>query len=181
MMMRARFSTQWPLWWLSSLCVACSPAANDDLTQWMAQAGQSLSTKIEPLPEVQAFNPKLYNPDGHLQDPFVPHKAQLPSAALQPDLQRRREPLEAYPMEGIKFVGVVSRKQKIFATVLTSDQQVFQVKPGNYIGEHFGLITALRLNPKTQRYEMQVKETIQDPTSGEWAIQMTTLELQEKE
>lgn len=180
MMLRTLFS-RLNVWLLGIVCVACGPAANDDLTQWMAQAGQNLSTKIEPLPEVQAFNPKLYNPDGHLQDPFVPHKAQLPSAALQPDLQRRREPLEAYPMEGIKFVGVVSRKQKIFATLLTSDQQVFQVKPGNYIGEHFGLITALGLNPKTQRYEMHVKETIQDPTSGEWAIQMTTLELQEKE
>ncbi len=179
--MRMTQVMRWMLCGLVSVLTGCANQASDDLTQWMQQSDHLVAMAIEPLPEVQAFVPKPYNADGSLQDPFVPHKAQLPDMALQPDMQRRREPLEAYPLEGLRFVGVVSRKQKIFATVQTTDQQVFQVKPGNYIGEHFGLITALNLNPKTQHYEMHVKETVQDPTSGEWAVHMTTLELQDKE
>jgi len=56
---------------------------------------------------------------------------------------------------------------------------VYQVKPGSYLGEKFGVITALTENRQTLKYELKIKETIQDPVSGEWAEQMTTLELQE--
>jgi type IV pilus assembly protein PilP len=56
---------------------------------------------------------------------------------------------------------------------------VYQVRPGSHLGEKFGVVTELTENHHTLKYELKVKETIQDPVSGEWSQQMTTLELQE--
>ncbi|HSI45763.1 MAG TPA: pilus assembly protein PilP [Methylophilus sp.] len=163
---------------LTMLLGACGKAQEDDLTQFMNEASQSASAPIEPLPQVQGFSPKQYNADAALHDPFVPRKAAVKSA-LQPDLNRHKEPLEAYPLEGLKFVGVLSKKNRIFAAIQTPDNMVYQVKPGQYMGENLGRITALAENSQTLKYELKIKETIQDQVTGEWTEQMTTLELQE--
>ncbi|HSI28806.1 MAG TPA: pilus assembly protein PilP [Methylophilus sp.] len=160
------------------LLVACGAAKEDDLTQFMSEANQTTLAPIEPLPQVQSFSPRQYNADGALHDPFVARRASVKST-FQPDLKRQKEPLEAYPLEGLKFVGVMSKKNKTFATIQTPDNLVYQVKPGQYIGEKLGLITSLAENQQTLKYELKIKETIQDQVSGEWTEQMTTLELQE--
>jgi type IV pilus assembly protein PilP len=163
---------------LAFLLAACGGAKQDDLTQFMNEADQTAVPPIEPLPEVKSFSPEQYNADQTLHDPFVPRKAVVHST-LQPDLTRRKEPLEAYPLEGLKFVGVLSKKNKVFATIQTPDNMIYQVKPGNYMGEKLGLITSLSENTQTSKYELKIKETIQDSVTGEWSEQMTTLELQE--
>lgn len=163
---------------LTLLLAACGASKEDDLTQFMNEADHAPVAPIEPLPQVQGFSPKQYNADGALHDPFVPRKATVHNT-FQPDLKRHKEPLEAYPLESLKFVGVMSKASKIFATIQTPDNMVYQVKPGNYVGEKLGLITALAENKQTLKYELKVKETIQDTVTGEWTEQMTTLELQE--
>lgn len=160
------------------LLAACGGSQDGDLTQFMNEADQTTVAPVEPLPEVQGFSPKQYNADGVLYDPFVPRKATVKNTN-QPDLNRPKEPLEAYPLENLKFVGVLSKKNSIFATIQTPDNMVYQVKPGSHLGEKFGVVTALTENRQTLKYELKVKETIQDPVSGEWSQQMTTLELQE--
>ncbi len=157
---------------------ACGSAQQDDLTQFMNEADHTPVAPVEPLPQVQSFSPRQYNADGALHDPFVPRKAALQNAN-QPDLKRPKEPLEAYPMESLKFVGVVSKKNTIFATIQTPDNLIYQIRPGSHLGEKFGVVTALAENQQTLKYELKVKETIQDPVSGAWSEQMTTLELQE--
>jgi type IV pilus assembly protein PilP len=163
---------------LTILLTACGPSQEDDLTQFMNETGKNTDAPIEPLPQVQSFSPKQYNEDGTLHDPFAPRRAAVKST-FQPDLNRHKEPLEAYPLESLKFVGVMSKKNKTFATIQTPDNMIYQVKPGNYMGEKLGLITMLAENKQTLKYELGVKETIQDSVTGEWIEQMTTLELQE--
>lgn len=166
---------------LAGLCLllaACQRPSQASLNQWLQEAGQQPVAPIPSLPQVQPFEPFLYNADGQLHDPFVQRKASV-SSVNQPDLQRPREPLEAYPLESLKFVGVLSKQRKVFAMLQTPDHQIVQVHPGNYVGEHFGQITALAENPRSLRYEMTVRETIQDADSGEWTLQTKTLELQE--
>ncbi len=163
---------------ITVLLSACGAAQNDDLTQFMNQADQAVVAPVEPLPEVQGFSPRQYNADNSLHDPFVPRKAAVQNTN-QPDLKRTKEPLEAYPLESLKFVGVMSKKGSMFATIQTPDSMVYQVKPGSHLGEKFGVITALAENSQTLKYELKIKESIQDPVSGEWAEQLTTLELQE--
>lgn len=163
-----------PVLWLS----ACSDQQDDDLTRFMEEANHSVAAPVEPLPQVQSFSPKQYNADHSLADPFVPRKAAL-QTTHQPDLNRPKEPLEAYPLESLKFVGVLSKKGKSFATIQTPDNLIYQVKPGAHMGEKYGVVTALEENRQTLKYTLTVKETVQDPVSNAWTEQMTTLELQE--
>ncbi|MDT7848695.1 pilus assembly protein PilP [Methylophilus sp. VKM B-3414] len=160
------------------LLAACGHAQNDDLTQFMNDANQTMLAPVEALPEVQGFAPKMYNADGVLHDPFYPRKAAIQNAN-QPDLNRPKEPLEAYPLESLKFVGVLSKKNSMYATIQTPDSHIYQIKTGAHLGEKFGVVTALGENHQTLKYELRVKETIQDPVTAEWSEQMTILELQE--
>lgn len=161
------------------LCVllAGCQQQEDDLTTFFNEAENLPPGNLDPLPQVHAFVPKQYNEAGNLLDPFMPRKA-FSKSVNAPDLKRTREPLEAYPMESLKFVGVISRKKVIFALIQTTDSMTYQVRPGNYIGDKLGQITGLAENPRTMKYELTIRETIQDPDSGEWTVQIKTLELQ---
>lgn len=161
-----------------SLSACQSP--DDDLMAFIDETEHLPTGKLEPLPQVVPFQPKLYNADHLLMDPFMPRKASV-NHANQPNLNRPREPLEAYPLESLRFVGVMSRNKLVTATLQTPDNLVYQVKVGNYAGDKLGLITAIAQQPGSMKYELTLRETVQDPDSGEWTVQTRTLELQDKE
>ena len=92
---------------------------------------------------------------------------------LQPDMDRPREPLESYPLESLKYVGVMSRKKVSFAIILV-DGALYQVRVGNYMGQNFGVIT------KITDSELTLKELIQD-SAGDWVERESSLLLQGQE
>ncbi len=129
---------------LSMLLLACSNAEHEDLRQWMSETAKGIKGKIPELPQVKPYEAVPYDV-GNLLDPFKPGKIgpdqkKGSGGGLQPDLDRPREPLEAYPLESLKYVGVMTRKSASFAIVL-GDGVVYQVRAGNYMGQNFGVIT----------------------------------------
>lgn len=92
---------------------------------------------------------------------------------MQPDMDRPREPLESYPLESLKYVGVMSRKKVSFAIILV-DGALYQVRVGNYMGQNFGVIT------KITDSELTLKELIQD-SAGDWVERESSLLLQGQE
>ena len=98
---------------------------------------------------------------------------QASGGGLQPDLDRPREPLEAYPLESLKYVGVMTRKGTSFAIVLV-DGALYQVRAGNYMGQNFGVITQI------SESELKLKELVQDP-AGDWTERESVLMLQGQE
>jgi type IV pilus assembly protein PilP len=81
------------------LLTACGSGEGDDLDQFIRDSGKGLKGKVDPLPEVVPYVPAIFNADGALHDPFKPRKAQVKSGGLQPNLNRPREALEAFPLE----------------------------------------------------------------------------------
>lgn len=157
---------------VSVLLVACSGGQGDDLDRFMADASKNMSTAVPPLPEVKPYDPLQYNADGLLSDPFKPRKV---SGKLAPNLNRPREPLEAYPLESLKYVGSLSKNKLIYALIKTPDSGVQQLKVSNYIGANYGLVTAITDSAVT------LKELVLDQVSGDWVEQTTTMTLQETE
>ena len=90
---------------------------------------------------------------------------------VQPDPNRRREPLESYPLEALKMVGVLKQKE-FFGLIKTPDNNLFQVKLGNYLGQNFGRIVAVSDS------SIKLKEIVQD-SNGNWEEKEQTLLLQE--
>lgn len=159
---------------LSLQLVACSDEQGDDLDQFIRDAGNDMQARVEPLPEVLPYVPATYNEDGLLNDPFRPRKvANTRSSNLQPNLNRPREPLEAFPLESLKFVGSLSREKLKYALIQTPDNMVQQVKLGGYMGENFGMVTSISETGVT------LKEIIQDELTGDWIERTSSIELQE--
>ena len=154
---------------------SCSNEKYSDLRAWVKQQDNLPRGRIPPLPEVRPYEPVEYTAQ-NLPDPFTPRKVETPKTAaaggLQPDQNRRREPLEAYPLEALKMVGVLQQKQAMYALVKAPDNNLFQVKPGNYLGQNFGRIVAI------SDTAIKLKEIVQD-SGGNWEEKEQTLLLQE--
>ena len=150
----------------------CGGGGMDDLHAFVAETGTDMQGKIEPLPEVKVYEPFTYNAFD-LPDPFKPRKLSTGGGGgMQPDLNRPKEPLEAFSLETLKMVGVLSKNGSINAVVKTPDNAIYHVKKGNYMGQNFGLITQI------SESEVNLRETIQD-SAGDWTERSSTLILQE--
>lgn len=152
---------------------ACSSNEGDDLDAFMRDAAKDMRVRVEPLPEVKPYTPMQYNADGALNDPFRPRKATSKSGNLQPDLNRPKEALEAFPLEGLKYVGSLSKSKLKYALIQTPENNIQQVKIGNYMGQNFGIVTDIAESTVT------LKEIVQDELSGDWVERTTTISLQE--
>jgi type IV pilus assembly protein PilP len=159
---------------LASLVVAgCGGSGDDDLKAWMAEQGASSRGKIQPIPPIRPYEAFTYNAFG-LPDPFKPRKIESAKGARGPDLARRKEALEAFPLETLGMVGSLQRGKAMIGLVKASDNRVFQVRQGNYMGQNFGVIT------NVNESEISLKELFQDG-AGDWVERQTKMMLQERE
>lgn len=157
--------------------VSCGGERHSDLRQFVKDSDNLPRGRIPPLPQVKPYEPFTYNAFD-ITDPFKPRKIQPPKTAgkggLQPDFNRRREPLEAYPLESLKMVGTLQQKKDMHALVKTPDNNLFRVRPGNYLGQNFGRITNI------SETNIKLKEIVQDST-GTWEEKDQTLLLQDEQ
>lgn len=158
---------------LALLLAACAEGEGDDLDQYMRDATKNIQPKVQQLPEVKPYVALIYNEDNVLSDPFQARKAVTKAGSLQPDLKRPKEPMESYPLESIKYVGMLSKQKLTFALLKTPDNTIQQVRIGHYVGQNFGRVTAIADN------EVTLHEIVQDELSGDWVNRTTVLSLQE--
>ncbi len=158
---------------LGVMLTACGGEDGDDLDQYMRDAAKHIKPSVKPLPEVKPYVALPYNADGSLVDPFRARKALNKSNTFQPNFNRPKEPMEAYPLESLKYVGMLSRNKLTYALLKTPDNSVQQVKLGNYVGQNFGRITQINDG------EIILNEIVQDELSGDWVERISNLALQE--
>jgi type IV pilus assembly protein PilP len=156
-----------------SMLSACGGDEGDDLDKFMVSAANDMSKSVAPLPEVLPYSPLQYNADGILSDPFKAKKAVGRASSLQPNTNRPKEALEAFPLESLKYVGSMSKKNIVYALIKTPDNAVQQLKKGNYIGPNFGLVTQIN------EADIIIKEIIQDDLTGDWVERNASINLQE--
>ena len=150
----------------------CGAGSMDDLQTFVTETGRDMQGKIEPLPQVKVYEPFTYNAFD-LPDPFKPRKLSSGGGGgMQPDLNRPKEPLEAFSLETLKMVGVLARQGVIHAVVKTPDNAIYHVKKGNYVGQNFGLVTQI------DDSQITLREIVQD-SAGDWSERASTLNLQE--
>jgi type IV pilus assembly protein PilP len=156
----------------------CADNGTQEVRQWMDDARREVKVQIPKVSEPKKFVAFAYSGKNQV-DPYNPSKLALALAKMQsksgssfkPDLDRRREPLESYPLDNLKMVGTL-QKPGLSYVVLLADKAIFQAKVGNYIGQNFGMIT------KITETEVLIKEIVQDG-AGDWVERDAKLELQE--
>jgi type IV pilus assembly protein PilP len=163
---------------VAALLGACS-ADEEELRGWMDQQRREVKPNITPLQPPKKFDPQPYNV-AQAVEPFSTQKltvalkqeARQPNSLLAAELNRRKEPLEAYPLDSMSMVGSVNRQGQPFA-LLRVDNLLYQVKPGDYLGQNYGRIT------KIAETEIALREIVQD-AAGEWIERPAVLQLVEK-
>ncbi|MBV8501641.1 MAG: pilus assembly protein PilP [Paucibacter sp.] len=163
---------------LGSLLAGCS-ADVDELRQWIEQQRREVRPSVKPLEAPKKFLPEPYSANT-LVDPYstqklsvaIKQEATQPNSLLTAEMNRRREPLEAYPLDSMNMVGSLARKDMRYA-LLRVDNLLYQVKVGDYLGQNFGKIT------KISETDITLREVVQD-AAGEWIERTSTLQLQEK-
>jgi type IV pilus assembly protein PilP len=160
---------------IALLAAGCGGDPNQELRQWMDEQAKTMKGKVDPLPVVKPYVPFAYNAFD-LPDPFKPRKIEPArgSSKLAPDLNRRKEPLESYPIESLRMVGTLQQDKTMYALVRTNDRNVYQVRVGNYMGQNFGIITGIGEG------EIRLRELVQD-SSGDWAERQSRLLLDDQE
>lgn len=156
----------------------CGGDEHQELKQWMADSSKELKGRIPPLPQIKTFPVVAYDAI-ELLDPFSAKKldagkgSRSNNTGPKPDLNRRREPLEVFPLETLKMVGAMTLAGKPVAVVL-ADRTLYQASVGNYMGQNFGVVT------KITESEITLKELIED-ANGDWVERVSTLQLQDQE
>jgi type IV pilus assembly protein PilP len=158
---------------------ACGAGDQEELSKWMQDVRAQTKVSVQKLPEPKKYEPYSYQSSGQL-DPFDPQKVAVAQAKLQakssnanrPDLDRRREPLEAFPLDTLSMVGVLIRGSKVSALIKVDKTIYPPVNVGDYMGQNFGRIAAIT------ETEVTLKEKVQD-AAGEWTERVTKLQLQE--
>jgi type IV pilus assembly protein PilP len=167
------------------ICIAMLAALSgcegdmDELRQWMEQQRKEAKPSVAPLLPPKKFLPQPYE-SGASVDPYsaqklsvaIKQEAAQPNSLLTAEMNRRKEPLEAYPLDSMNMVGSLTRDNRRYA-LLRVDNLLYQVKAGEYLGQNFGRIT------KISETEITLREVVQD-AAGEWIERTSTLQLQEK-
>ena len=161
------------------LALAGCAGDQDELQQWMEQQKREVKPNVEPLSPPKKFNPQPYAALGAVE-PFSTQKltvalkqeARQPNSLLAAEINRRKEPLEAYPVDSMSMVGSVLRNGRPYA-LLRVDNLLYQVKPGDYLGQNYGKITQI------SETNVAYREIVQD-AAGEWIERSSALQLQEK-
>jgi type IV pilus assembly protein PilP len=162
-----------------TLSLAACSNDQDELRQWMEQQRREIKPSVTPLQPPKKFDPQPYNM-AEAVDPFSSQKltvalkqeARQPNSLLAAELNRRKEPLEAYPLDSMSMVGSVNKLGLPFA-LLRVDTLLYQVKVGDYLGQNYGRITRIG------ETDIALREIVQD-AAGEWIERPATLQLQER-
>jgi type IV pilus assembly protein PilP len=165
---------------LVGLAVAGCGRRHDDLYAWMDEVRATEKVTIEPLPVLKPYEPFIYARDG-LKDPFLDTlKEQRTETAAagagegpRPDLNRRKEALEAYPLDALRMVGTLSRGGAMWALIQAPDQTISRVGVGNYLGENYGRVT--QVTPTA----VQLVELVPNGTGG-WMERQASIAIVEQ-
>ena len=161
---------------------ACGSSDQEELQQWMSAQREMTRPKITPLKQPTKFTPQSYGQEA-LIEPFSNQKlvqalkrdssqATSNAALIAPELSRRKEPLEATPLDSVSMVGSLTKAGKPVALVRV-DNLIYQVRAGNYLGQNYGRITSVT------EASVVLREIVQD-AAGEWTERPATLQLLEE-
>lgn len=134
-----------------------------DLEKYVADVKNRKNTNIDPIPQIkpyEAFNYVLAD----RRDPFVRSEpARDDNAAttgLKPDLNRNREPLEEFPLDSLKMLGVIKNGNASYAMIKAPDNVVHRIGYGNHLGQNYGKVV------KITETQIDLTEIIPDGFGG---------------
>lgn len=155
------------------LCAALSACmgGNSDLQGWVAEVKARPAPPLDPLPMMQQFETFEYAAQ-NLRDPFSEQFNNAGGSGPRPDPGRRKQTLEQFPLDSFDMVGTLGRGNGVVALVMAPDKVTYRVRPGVYLGQSDGRVTAV--------YEDRIEliELVPDGAGG-WLERPATIALED--
>jgi len=148
----------------------CGGGNTQDLQQWVAHIKARPGSKIPPVPKPTPYKAFKYNA-GALRSPFV--AAAAPQNNVRPNFHRKKQYLEQFPLDSLKFVGEVAMGGTTYALIEDPNGMVHRVSRGDYMGQNNGRIRAVLPD------SIKLEEIVPNGNGG-WQRRPTSLALEQK-
>lgn len=150
---------------------ACTRGSRD-LEAWVAEVKARPAPPLDPLPVMKQFETFEYAAQD-MRDPFSPPGADRDGGnQLGPDPNRRKEVLEAFPLDSLDMVGTIGAGDGVIGLVMGPDRVTHRVRPGNYLGLNDGRITAVSED------RIEIVELVPDGAGG-WLERQARIALED--
>ncbi|WP_298622883.1 pilus assembly protein PilP [uncultured Legionella sp.] len=157
-----------PIGLLSLLIISCS-GDNSDLHKYINDTKSRPAKTIEPIPKFAPLPIFKFPENDTRRSPFKPVVLKKNAESDAPDQSRLKQPLEAFPLDALKFVGILEQGSVIWALIKQPDTQINRVRVGDYMGQNYGRIIVIK------RELIKLEETVKD--TGVWEKRIITLNL----
>jgi type IV pilus assembly protein PilP len=139
--------------WLAVILTAtllggCASRDMSDLQAYVEEVKARPPSGISPPPEPVEVETYLYVA-GDRRDPFTPDTAAeeqvqtVVSSGIMPDVNRRKEELEFFPLDSLRMVGTLEQSGQLWALVKTKEGTIHRVTVGNHMGRNYGKIVEI--------------------------------------
>lgn len=151
---------------------ACSDQEN--VHDFIQEVKTAKARPVAAIPEIKVIVHSSYNAS-NLRSPFVSGDMMLNKfiTMVRPDQDRKKQALEKFKLDDLVMVGTLGNGESKWALVMDHNGVVHHVEPGNYIGEHSGLIEDITDN------EIKIKELVTDD-NGQWIYKHEFLRMLDK-
>ncbi len=144
----------------SSALIGCSQDVSD-LYTYIEQQKAAYVGSVKPIPQFKPYESFTYTAY-ELRDPFeasidIEEDGPEPPG---PDKTRPRQPLEAFPLDTLRMVGVLEQGENLWGLIEDPKKVVHRVQVGNYMGQNDGAITGI------SEGEIFLVEVISDGVGG---------------
>nr|WP_166636852.1 pilus assembly protein PilP [Lysobacter terrigena] len=150
--------------------VTSTPGDAPNLEKWVAEVRARPAPPLDPLPVMQQFETFEYAAQS-LRDPF--NRAFTDDGSgngPRPDSARRKQPLEAFPLDSLDMVGSLGKGAGLTALVMAPDKVTYRVRAGDYMGQSDGRVTGVFED------RIELVELVPDGAGG-WLERPATLAL----
>jgi type IV pilus assembly protein PilP len=156
----------------AALLLGACTSSTKEVEIWVEEVKARPAPPLEPLPVMKQFETFEYAAQD-MRDPFstpIPDRGEGQGGG--PDPNRRKEALEAYPLDSLDMVGTIGAGGSLLGLLMAPDKVTYRVRPGNYLGQNDGKITAV--------YEdrIEIVELVPDGAGG-WLERQAKIALED--
>lgn len=152
---------------------ACSSTEDMELSRYIYDIKARKATPIDPIPDFVSIEKFLYPENDMRRSPFKKKEVPKVDDRLAPNTNRPKQPLEQFPLDALKFVGILKQDSTIWGLISQPDGSIARVRVGDYMGQNFGKIISI------SDTSLKLEETVQ--ISGKWEKKVTTFNLNASE
>jgi len=146
-----------------------------DLERYVTEVKSRPGPPLDPLPVMQQFETFEYAAQS-LRDPFSNPSEDRQSgtgSGPRPDPDRRKEALEAFPLDSLDMVGTLGGSGALTGLIMDPDSVIHRVQLGNYLGQNDGRIMAIHED------RIELVELVSDGAGG-WIERDATVALDDE-